>query len=91
MDDLDTRTRSVISVNILQSINPLVPGVPYLGPRQAVEDTDQNAVERGVWSGSTLFANMNFYQKNRIKMKTYTGHPLNKNGLIQLIKDGTAH
>ena len=34
-----------------------------------------DAAERGVGSGSALFAKSNSYKQNRIKMKEYTRHP----------------
>ena len=37
-----------------------------------------DAAERGAWSGSTLFADRNFYQKYDKKEKMYTRHPLNE-------------
>ena len=42
-------------------INPDKHGVPFLGHRQTCRPRS-DATERGVWSGSTLFAHRNFYQ-----------------------------
>ena len=46
------------------------------------------AERRGVWSGSTLFANGNFYKKYYKNEKSTPDVPYMKNGLVQLIKMG---
>ena len=52
--------------------NPYTPSIPVLGiGKQCRPRSD--AAERGVWSGSSLFANRKSI-RNRIKMKTYTRH-----------------
>ena len=47
-----------------------------------------DAAERGVWSGSTLFAHRNFYQKYDKKWKKITCHPLNEKWTRQIIRMG---
>ena len=47
-----------------------------------------DAAERGVWSGSTLFAHRNFYQKYDKNEKSTPDNPKRQNGLVQLIRMG---
>ena len=64
--------------------NPYEPSISFLGHRQTV----QTQVRRGVWSGSSLFANRNVYLKYN---KNEKDTPKIGNGLVQLIRmDGSS-
>ena len=57
-----------------------MPSVPFLGHRQRLQ-TQNTASGQGL---QCLHSEISI--KNKIKIKKYTRHPSNKNGLVQLIR-----